>query len=87
MMVKIAQRFQDEAIRLHYELEFKRLERMYLRQEQISEIKKYIPSANNPVSQKHLEALEMKMARCITSTLKLLFEAGYGQEMKRRGYL
>lgn len=78
---------EDDIIHLHYEIEFKRLESMYLRQEQIRELKKYTHVKKNQVSQKQLETLEMKMTRCISSILKLLFEAGYGQELKRRGFL
>lgn len=72
---------------MHYEIEFKRLESMYLRLEQISELNKYIHIKKKLVSQKQLVALEKRMNESITSTLKQLFEAGYGQELKRRGYL
>ncbi|MNW08338.1 hypothetical protein D3C71_2051050 [compost metagenome] len=72
---------------MHYEIEFKRLERMYLRKEQLSALKENASVIKNQVSQKQLEELENKITNSISPILKLLFEAGYGQELKGRGFL
>ncbi|ULO07171.1 hypothetical protein H1230_30275 [Paenibacillus sp. 19GGS1-52] len=76
---------EEEIIQLHYEMEFKRLEYMYLKQEQIKELKKHKDVYNPQVYQQQLKRLEAITNRCISSILKRLFEGGYGQELKKRG--
>lgn len=76
---------EEQITQLHYETEFKRLECMYLKLEQIKELKNYTDVYNPQVYQQQLERLEAIINRCISSILKRLFEGGYGQELKKRG--
>ncbi|OME15296.1 hypothetical protein [Paenibacillus odorifer] len=76
---------EEQIIQLHYEMEFKRLECMYLKQEQIAELKKYKDVYNPQVYQQQLERLETITNKCISSILKRIFEGGYGLELKKRG--
>ncbi|OKP93996.1 hypothetical protein A3848_02880 [Paenibacillus sp. P32E] len=75
----------DQVLRLHLEMDFRRLERMYFKQEQIQELKRHANSSQKLISLQQLERLETTTNSCISSMLKRLFEAGYGQELKRRG--
>ncbi|OKP91647.1 hypothetical protein A3844_00525 [Paenibacillus helianthi] len=75
----------DQVLRLHLEMDFRRLERMYFKQEQIQELKRHANSSQKLISLQQLERLETTTNSCISSMLKRLFEAGYGQELKQRG--
>lgn len=75
----------EQIIQMHYEMEFKRLECMYLKQEQIKELKNHTDVYNPQIYQQQLERLEAITNLCISSILKRLFEGGYGKELKRRG--
>jgi len=72
-------------MQLHYEMEFKRLECMYLKQEQIKEMKNQTAVYNPQEYQQQLERLEAITNRCISFIRKRIFEGGYGQELKNRG--
>lgn len=72
-------------VSLHYEIEFKKLEMLYIKQEQITELKDSTKVYDMELYQHQLKRLEAITDRCISSILKRLFEGGYGQELKRRG--
>lgn len=76
---------EEQIIQMHYEMEFKRLECMYLKQEQIKDLKNHTDVYDTQVYHQQLKRLEAITDRCISSILKRLFEGGYGQELKRRG--
>ena len=76
---------EEQIIQMHYEMEFKRLECMYLKQEQIKELKNHTDVYDMQVYQQQLKRLEAITNRCISSILKRLFEGGYGLELKKRG--
>ncbi|WP_277506194.1 MULTISPECIES: hypothetical protein [unclassified Paenibacillus] len=76
---------EEQIIQSHYEMEFKRLECMYLKLEQIKEWKNHTDVYDAQVYQQQLKRMEAITERCISSILKRLFEGGYGQELKRRG--
>lgn len=72
-------------VSLHYEIEFKKLELLYIKREQITELKDSTDVYDMHDYQQQLKRLEAITDRCISSILKRLFEGGYGQELKRRG--
>lgn len=78
---------EEQIIEMHYEMEFKRLECMYLKQEQIKVLINHTDVYDMQVYQQQLKRLESIINRCISSILKRLFEGGYGQELKKRGLI
>ncbi|NOU82797.1 hypothetical protein GC101_28435 [Paenibacillus sp. LMG 31459] len=76
---------EQQIFQKHYEMEFMRLESMYLKQEQIQELKNELGVYDMPVYQQQLDCLEAITNQCISSILKRLFEGGCGQELKKRG--
>ncbi|MEK3759677.1 hypothetical protein MKZ07_14615 [Paenibacillus sp. FSL P4-0338] len=76
---------EDLIISLYYEIEFKKLELLYIKREQITELKDSTKVYDIELYQHLLKRLGAITDRCISSILKRLFEGGYGQELRRRG--
>lgn len=72
-------------ISLYYEIEFKKLELLYIKREHITALKDSTDVYDMKLYQQQLKRLEAITDRCISSILKRLFEEGYGQELRRRG--
>lgn len=78
---------ESQIISLHYEVEFKKLELMYMKQEQIAEMTNFSNVYERKIYQQQLKRLNSLNEKCISLLLKRLFEEGYGQELKKRGLI
>ncbi|MEC0167416.1 hypothetical protein [Paenibacillus graminis] len=74
-----------EIISLYFEIEFKKLELMHIKREQITELKKSNDVYNRTIYQQQLNRLQNINEKCISLLVKRLFEEGYGQELRTRG--
>lgn len=76
---------EKEIIALHFEIEFKKLELMHIKREQIAELRKSNDVFDKRTFVNQLDRLQKLNERCITLLVKRIFEEGYGQELKNRG--
>lgn len=72
-------------VSLYYEIEFKKLELMYIKREQITELRNSTDVYDRTTYLQQLSRLQNINEKCITLLLKRLFEEGYGLELKQRG--
>lgn len=76
---------EQEIISLHVEIEFKKLELMYIKREQIAELRNSNDVYDKKTFMNKLNRLQRINERCITLLVKRIFEEGYGRELKNRG--
>lgn len=72
-------------VSLHFEIEFKKLELMYIKREQITKLKDSTDVYDRTTYLQQLSRLQNINEKCITLLVKRLFEEGYGLELKQRG--
>ncbi|ASA20237.1 hypothetical protein [Paenibacillus donghaensis] len=78
---------EKEIISLHYEIEFKKLELLHVKREQITLLRNSTDVHDRTIYLQQLSRLQLLNEKCITIQVKQLFEEGYGLELKQRGLI
>ncbi|GGF72294.1 hypothetical protein GCM10010912_16770 [Paenibacillus albidus] len=78
---------EDEIIALHYEIEFKKLELLHIKREQITVLRDSSDVYDRTIYLQQLGRLQNVNEKCISILVKRLFEEGYGMELKKRGFI